>query len=578
MKFSIFKEIKPFFVILLFIVTVNVFFLVRGPILASSGESLNFISGKVQDKQGVPVGNAVINAYVIGTNELIGYTESQADGSYIIEFPVGLPTTIYLEIERPHFNSTTLELGQKEIDKLNSNQPLKIPEIILERKVNASFWIATFIFLGMLLLIATGVLHNTLAALAGTSLLFFISYLGHPINENLFIFSFDKAMAYVDWNVIFLIMGMMMVIAVIERTGLFQWLAFFAFRISRGKTWFLLAILMIITGIASAFLDNVTTMLLMAPISIQIALAMGINPLALILPEVFASNVVGVSTLIGTPTNILIGSFGDISFTGFLTNQTIGVVLALIGLIIYCEFSFKKELKISKEDGVSEFLIKKLAERANITEPKNLLKAAIVGAGMLILFIFGEQIHLKPAVTAIVGATALLVWSKPNIEEMIEAVDWTTLVFFIGLFIVVGSIQEVGLISIIADFVGRMVSGNLLLAVIATAFLSAILSMVVDNIPFTAAMLPVVGYLTATIPGADSKILFFCLSIGAAMGGNGSLIGSSPNLVAAGISDRAGYPVSYLYFLKKGFPALLITVALATTWLAIKFLVFGGNA
>ncbi len=238
---------------------------------------------------------------------------------------------------------------------------------------------------------------------------------------------------------------------------------------------------------------------------------------------------------------------------------------------------FKKELRINKEESVSEFLIQKLGERANITEPNNLLKASIVGAGMLILFIFGEKIHIKPAVTAIVGATALLVWVRPNIEEMIEAVDWTTLVFFIGLFIVVGSIQEVGLISLIADFVGKMVSGNLLLAVIATAFLSAILSMVVDNIPFTAAMLPVVGYLTTTIPGADLKVLFFCLSIGAAMGGNGSLIGSSPNLVAAGISDRAGYPVSYLYFLKKGFPALLITVTLATIWLTIKFLVLGGN-
>ncbi len=340
MNLSIFKENKRFIAVLLLIISGIVFFLIRSPILASQDESVRFLSGRVMDKQGQPVGNVVVNARDIGTDELIGTTESQIDGSYVLELAEDIPSSIYLVFERPHFNTISTTLSQVEIEQLNLNYPLKISDIVLERKVNASFWIATIIFLGMLIIIATGLLHNTLAALAGTSLLFFISYLGHPINENLFIFSFDKAMAYVDWNVIFLIMGMMMVIAVIERTGLFQWLAFFAFRISRGKTWFLLAILMVITGIASAFLDNVTTMLLMAPISIQIALAMGINPLALILPEVFASNVVGVSTLIGTPTNILIGSFGDISFTGFLSNQTIGVVLALIGLIVYCEFIF----------------------------------------------------------------------------------------------------------------------------------------------------------------------------------------------------------------------------------------------
>jgi Na+/H+ antiporter NhaD/arsenite permease-like protein len=557
-------------ILLLVIVGISLF-LGHQPTIASDENPVNFMRGYVFDKQGQPVRGAAINVYSGEGDNIFVSTETQEDGSFVVELTGELLTKLNLEIERPHFKSMTLSFNSSDLKKLNSEQPLIIPDIFLERKVNASFWIATIIFIGMLFLIASGVIHNTLAALVGTSLLFIISYLGHPLNEDLFIFDFDKAMAYVDWNVIFLIMGMMMVIAVIERTGIFQWLAFFAYRISRGKTWILLAILMVITGIASAFLDNVTTMLLMAPITIQIALAMGINPLALIIPEVFASNVVGVSTLIGTPTNILIGSFGDISFMDFLSNQTFGVILALLGLIIYCELVFKKDLKINQENGVSDLLLIKLGERAKITEPKNLLKAAFIGTGMLILFIFGEQIHLIPSVTAIIGATALLVWIRPNIEEMIEAVDWTTLVFFMGLFIVVGSIQEVGLISLIAEFVGSLVSGNLFLAVIATAFLAAILSMAVDNIPFTAAMLPVIGYLTTTIPGAESKVLYFCLSVGAAMGGNGSLIGSSPNLVAAGISERAGYPVSYMYFLKKGFPALLITVTLATLWLLFRF-------
>lgn len=191
---------------------------------------------------------------------------------------------------------------------------------------------------------------------------------------------------------------------------------------------------------------------------------------------------------------------------------------------------------------------------------------------MLVLFVIGEQFHMLPAVPALMGATVLLIWIRPDIEAMIEAVDWTTLVFFMSLFIVVGGIQEVGLISMIADVIARMVGDSLLLTMLAVTWLSALFSMVIANIPFTAAMLPVIAFLTATVPGAESKVLFYCLSVGAAMGGNGSLIGASANMVTAGISEAAGYPITYSYFIKKGFPALLITVALAMVWLLIRFL------
>jgi Na+/H+ antiporter NhaD/arsenite permease-like protein len=363
---------------------------------------------------------------------------------------------------------------------------------------------------------------------------------------------------------------MMIVIAVVERTGIFQWLAFFAYRISRGKVLILLPILMVITGVASAFLDNVTTMLLMTPISIQIAIAMGVNPLAFLIPEVMASNVMGISTLIGTPTNILIGSYGGLSFNDFLVNLTPGVMLAVVGLVIYSNIIYRKELAAARE--TSSFLMEQLAERGKITEPGHLKKAGWIGLGMMLLFMFGEKVHLLPAVTALIGATALMVWIKPDIEEMIEAVDWTTLVFFMALFITVGAIQEVGLISFIADFIGKLVGENLTLAMLMVIWFSAVLSTVVANIPFTAAMLPVIGYLTATIPGAHTKVLFYCLSVGSALGGNGSLIGASANMVTSGISERAGYPITYMYFLKKGFPVLLITVGLATLWLLIRFL------
>ena len=547
----------------------------------------SIIVGSVIDRQQQPVSQAVISLLAGDGTESLAQDQTLSDGSFVLELdPQYLRNNakqqFSLHVERPHFQSQTVVLSEVQVQQIIYEQVLQSEDITLVRRASPAFWLATVIFIGVLVLIATGRLHNTLAALVGASLLFAISYLGHPFNKDLFIFEFSSALGYVDWNVIFLIMGMMIIIAVVERTGIFQWLAFMAYRISGGRTWLLLVILMVITGVASAFLDNVTTMLLMTPITVQIALSLGISPLALLIPEVMASNVVGISTLIGTPTNILIGSYANISFTDFLVNLTPGVILALIGLTIYCLLLYRKELipqfdgDEEEEDdygGVSQLLLKKLAEQAHISEPTNLKKAGWIGLGMLFLFILGERVHLIPSVTALMGATALLVWIRPNIEEMIEAVDWTTLVFFISLFICVGGIQEVGLISFIAEFIARLVGDNLLLAMLSVIWLSAILSTVVANIPFTAAMLPVIGFLTLTIPGAQSKVLFYCLSIGSAMGGNGSLIGASANMVTSGIAERAGYPITYVYFLKKGFPALLITVGIATLWVVYRFVI-----
>ena len=541
---------------------------------AQAEESLPpVITGLVIDSQDQPVESVLVTLSTADSEAVLSETETQADGRFALPVPEIIPAGLLIHFDRPHFAETELALSPEAVEALQTGESIVLPDTVLPRQTSAAFWIATAIFVIMLVLIATGVLHNTLAALLGASLVFLVSYLGSPLSENLYIFGFERALSYVDWNVIFLIMGMMIVIAVIERTGIFQWLAFAAYRLSRGRLWLLLPILMVVTGVASAFLDNVTTMLLMTPITIQIALAIGVNPLALLLPEVLASNVVGISTLIGTPTNILIGSYAGISFNDFLINQTPGVVAALTGLVFYSWFIYRRDLKTSGGGGMSSVLLEKLEERAQITEPAHLRKAAWIGLGMLVLFVIGEQLHLLPAVTAIIGATALLVWIRPDIEEMIEAVDWTTLVFFISLFIVVGAIQEVGLISLIADMIGGLVGENLVAAMLVVTWFSAILSMVVANIPFTAAMLPVVGYLTATIPGAESLVLFYCLSVGSAMGGNGSLIGASANMVTAGISERSGHPISYVYFFRKGFPALLITVALAMVWLLIRFLV-----
>jgi len=551
-------------------------FIILGLILPGEGiqaqeiDPAVLIVGIVKDQQNQPVVDARVVLAVDGENDPVAETITQEDGRYALVLPRVFPGTLSVYIERSHFQGYSLQLVLNEIRELGAGETIVMQDVTLQRQISPAFWIATLVFLLVLALIATGIIHNTLAALVGITVLFGVSYLGPILSDGLFIFDFASSMRYIDWNVIFLIMGMMIVIAVVENTGIFQWLTFFAYRVSGGRTWLLLPILMLITGIASAFLDNVTTMLLMTPITVQISLALGINPLALLIPEVMASNVIGVSTLVGTPTNILIGSFWDISFNDFLVNLTPGVLMAFAGLLVYCFLVYRRELVVAHD--ASPLLMDKLAERGQITEREQLRKAAIVFAGMLILFVIGEQFHMLPAVTALMGATVLLIWIKPDIEEMIEAVDWTTLVFFMSLFIVVGGIQEVGLISMIADLIGRMVGDSLLLTMLAVTWFSAILSMVIANIPFTAAMLPVIAFLTATVPGADSKVLFFCLSVGAAMGGNGSLIGASANMVTAGISEAAGYPITYSYFIKKGFPVLLITTSLALVWLLIRFL------
>ncbi len=536
------------------------------PIQAAAGTLI----GRVYDRQGRPVDGATVELNVGG--QVLASAETQPDGVFLLPVPedrLNRNEQASVRVRRVHYRDVDVPLSSEDMRRLKAGEPVTLPKIELERAWGAAFWVTLLVFLIMLGLIASGRLHNTMAALVGTSLLFAISYLGSLLTPSLFIFDFERAVGFVDWNVIFLIMGMMIFIAIVERTGVFQWLAFAAYRLSRGHTWLLLPILMLVTGVTSAFLDNVTTMLLMAPISVEIALALSMNPLALLIPEVMASNVVGVSTLIGTPTNILIASYAGITFDDFLVNLTPGVIMAFIGLVIYSEAIYWNDLKAATL--LSPDLVAKLEEHAHITDPVALKKAGWVGAGMLLLFFFGEHIHLLPAVTAIMGATVLLLWVRLDIEEMIEAVDWTTLVFFMSLFIVIGAVQEVGIIDFVADMIGRLVGTNLVFAMLTIMWSGALLSAVVDNIPFTAAMLPVVGALTGHIPGAESKALYYCLSVGSAMGGNGTLIGSSPNLVTAGIAERAGYPISYMDFLKRGLPAVFITVSIAGMWLLLHF-------
>ncbi len=540
------------------------------------GDPGYLITGQVLDSQNQPIAEAEIRVEKSGNPieiEEAPHAASQEDGSWALLLAALPAGGDELVIERPHFETLTVVVDSEVLTSLRETRSYSTGQQILERKITLGFWAAGLIFLGVLLLIAFEVLHSTTAALAGLSAVFLVTILGQAITPELYIINFERALSYVNWEVIFLVMAMMIIIAIIEGTGIFQWTAFQAYRLSRGRSWLLVLILMVVTAVASALLDNFTTMLLMTPISMQIGLAIGINPLALIIPEVLASNVGGITTLIGTPTNILIGAFADISFSDFLIHQTVGVVLALAAMGGYVLYHYRDEWR-KQSGGIAPELYERLEANARIEDPGALKKSGLVFLLVLAGFVVGERLHVVPAVPALIGATVLLIWLRPDIRRMIMAVDWTTLVFFMALFMVVGAVQEVGLISIVAGALSKLVGTSLPLALFLIVFGVGTLSIAIANIPLAASMLPVVEFLSGTVPGGSTKVLYYALSMGAAMGGNGFLIGAEANLVTAGITSQAGSPISFKEFLKVGLPVTYITLLIGYLWLAIRFAIF----
>jgi len=278
----------------------------------------------------------------------------------------------------------------------------------------------------------------------------------------------------------------------------------------------------------------------------------------------------GSATLIGTPPNTIIGSYVGLSFNQFLGNM---FPIALMGMLILLWMTrrlYKKEFD-QEHEPASDALIAQLESGARITDQTLLKKSLLLLVVTLIMFFTADRFHMPPAVVAIIGSTALLLWVRPDVGEMLREVDWTTLVFFMALFMMVGGIQEVGLIQVIAGFVKKMAGDNLLLAVLLMTWVSAIASAVVANIPFTAAIVPVAVYLTQTIPGAENNVIYWALALGAGLGGNATYIGSAPNIVAAGIMDRAGFRLKFQDFSRVGVPVTFVTVLLPTLWILVRY-------
>ena len=533
------------------------------------------IAGRLVDAQQQPVPGAHISLFVNSAQIPCDEVSSQNDGTFLIALPRGEVEmahimTARLEISHPHFHSAEWEAGPAELTDLNNGFVIHLPEIILERRLTVSFWIATLAFVGMILLIATETLHSTMAAMLGVSVILGASLIGGSISSEFIIFDFDQAIEYVDFGVIFLVMGMMIAIGVIEQTGIFRWLSFQAYSFSGGRVWLVAVLLVLLTAASSAVLENVTTMLLIAPITLQIALTLGVDPRSLLIPEVIAANLGGTASLIGSPANVMIGSYADIGFTDFASKLAPGALIAQVALILCVLWLNRKEYRRA-DSRVSDTLMARLAENARISDPTKLRRAGSVFLATLVLFAVGERFHLEPAVTAIIGAVTILMVVRADITQMLKVVDWTTLMFLIALFIIVGAVQEVGLVSFAAAGLANIVRGNLTMGIFVVIGASTLLSTVIANNPLTAAMLPVVGFLSTAIPGAQTKVLFYALSFGAAVGGSGSLIGASTNLVTAGIADRAGFPISYSRYAKVGLPAMLVTTIVGTAWLLFRF-------
>jgi Na+/H+ antiporter NhaD/arsenite permease-like protein len=408
----------------------------------------------------------------------------------------------------------------------------------------------------------------------GGALMLLITYTAGTFYPNYYILSFEDAIKAIDMNVIFLLMAMMIIVGVMKKTGVFQWLALKSFEVARGNVFALAAVLMFVTAFTSAFLDNVTTMLLITPVTIEISKALKLNPLSLMLPEVFASNVGGTATLIGDPPNIMIGSYAGLTFMNFVEALALICVASMIAMFLYTKLVWGKAYATAQASvaNIDEFTAE-LKEKYKIYDSALLTYGLIILGFAVFLFLSHGYWHMEVSIAALTGASVLftvaIVTKKVDMLHLIEKdIEWPTLMFFIFLFIIVGAVEEAGLLALIADWILSLSKGNFMLAMALILWVAAIMSALVDNIPFTATMLPIVAYLSKVIPGSEST-LWWALALGACFGGNGTIIGASANVVTMGIAESKGYHISFAGFMKTAFPYMIISVVICHLWLIV---------
>ena len=411
------------------------------------------------------------------------------------------------------------------------------------------------IFVATYALIATERIHKTIAAMAGGVAMILLG-----------VVSQERAFEEIDFNVIFLLAGMMILAAIIRKTGVFGWLAVRAARLAGGDGYRVLVVMSVITAVASAFLDNVTTVVLIGPITLFLAARLGMSPFPLIISEILASNIGGASTLIGDPPNILIGSAADLDFAAFLVHMAPLSAILLALYLLAARWIFRGQLDTDPE---LRSTLLALDERGMIDDPR-LLRSSLAILGLTLLgFLLHGPLGYEPATVALTGAVALMVVAREDPHEVLREVEWPTLFFFIGLFMLVAGVIEIGLIDAVADAIVALTGGALGSTSILVLWASAILSGIIDNIPYTATMIPVVDQLAG---GHESDVLWWALAIGADLGGNATIIGASANVILAAMAEREGHPISFGAFLRYGLPVTLGAIVISTIYIWLRYL------
>ena len=376
----------------------------------------------------------------------------------------------------------------------------------------------------------------------------------------------ESGFSYVDLNTLGVLIGMMLFVAVVKNSGIFEYIAIKAAKIAKGRPWPLMVLFALITAVLSAFLDNVTTVLLIGPMTLAITSMLRINPIPFFMTQIMASNIGGTATLIGDPPNIMIGSAAGLSFTDFITNTGVAVLFVLAATIVCFYFIYGRKLHVEPEAMDS---ILQLDENKAIKDRSLLIKSVVMILLVVFGFVFHAQLHLESCTIALTAAAVMLLIGRQDVEEIVAGVEWTTILFFTGLFIVVGGLQETGVIQILANGLMDLTEGHMTLTILLILWVSAIVSSFLDNIPFVATLIPLI--LTMQSSGVDVTPLWWAVSLGACLGGNGTLIGASANVVLSGISNRHGFPITFASYFKVGFPLMLVSVAISTVFLLLRF-------
>jgi len=431
--------------------------------------------------------------------------------------------------------------------------------------VSATAWAATMIFVAAYVLIATEKVHRVAAALGGATLMLLV---GATDAEH----AFFSEEAGIDWNVIFLLLGMMLIVAVLRRTGVFEYIAIWAAKRAQGRPFRVMVILVLVTAVASAALDNVTTVLLVAPVTFLVCERLGVPVAPYLIAEALASNIGGTATLVGDPPNIIIASRAGLSYNDFLLHLAPIVGLLLVVFVGLCRWLFRATFTHNPQRAAR---VMALRERDAITDGRLLVVSLVVLALVTAAFVLHTVLGLEPSVVAVVGGLLLLAASRLDANDVAKDVEWPTLVFFAGLFVMVGALVATGVIDLVAQATTEAVAGRMWLASMALLWGSAVLSAIVDNIPYVATMTPVVAELVdAEGGGSGSQVLWWSLALGADLGGNATAVGASANVVVLGMAERAGQRITFWQFTKYGLVVAVVTVALCVPYLWLRYFAF----